>query len=393
PEGYAAALQEYADAMTAISSLTPVSEEEVDNISGRLVTYKDEIYYTTKDLEEANAMLEIINPDGRDLTDVRLEAARAKQTLRQTNADLAEAQKALDSVTAGKKGEMQQTIKAAKEELQEAQTALKRVQELQEKNLQYQEAQKEVERLEKSIQSKNRDIENAKKQGSAEQQRIYLELQRQQEAIEKQKGVVEKLEARRLGTEVTAKYAGEVTSVNVMVGDKVGPDTTLAQIGVEGKGYTMLVTVTNEQSRRLNVGDQAQVNNYWWGNIRVTLAAIRTDRSNPGQNKELEFDVDGDVADGQSLDITIGERSNSYNLVVPNSAMHEDSNGTFILIAEARSTPLGNRYTAVRVDVTVLEKDNYNTAVDAGTDFGYQYVITSSTKPLEAGMLVRLADN
>ena len=155
----------------------------------------------------------------------------------------------------------------------------------------------------------------------------------------------------------------------------------------------MLVTVTNEQSRRLNVGDQAKVNNYWWGDIRLTLAAIRTDRSNPGQNKVLEFDVEGDVVDGQSLDITIGERSNSYNLVVPNSAVREDSNGNFILVAEAKSTPLGNRYTAVRIDVTVLEKDNYNTAIDAGTDFGYQYVITAATKPLEAGMLVRLAES
>ena len=97
--------------------------------------------------------------------------------------------------------------------------------------------------------------------------------------------------------------------------------------------------------------------------------------------------------DGQTLEITIGERSNSYNLVVPNSAVREDTNGKFILVAEAKSTPLGNRYTAVRVDVTVLEKDNYNTALDAGTDFGYQYVITTSTKPLEAGMLVRLAEN
>ncbi len=103
--------------------------------------------------------------------------------------------------------------------------------------------------------------------------------------------------------------------------------------------------------------------------------------------------MEGDVVDGQSLEITIGERSNSYNLVVPNSAVREDSKGTFILIARAKNTPLGNRYTAERVDVTVLEKDAYNSALDAGTDFGYEYVITTSTRPLEAGTLVRLAEN
>ena len=261
-----------------------------------------------------------------------------------------------------------------------------------EQNRKYQDAAEQVEQLQKSIQNKNREIENAKKQGSAEQQRNYLELQRQKKEIDKQKELIEKLETRRMGTDVTAKYAGEVTAVNVMVGDKVTPESVLAQIGVEGKGYTMEVSVTNEQARRLNVGDQAKVNNYWWGDIRITLAAIRTDRSNPGQGKILEFNVDGDVVDGQSLDISIGEHSNSYSLVVPNSAVREDSNGNFILVAVAKSTPLGNRYTATRVDVSVLDKDGYNTALDAGTDYGYQFVITSSTKPLEAGMLVRLAE-
>ncbi len=393
PAGYADALQDLADAETEMSVITPVSEEEIENLNNQLVTFKDDIYYTTRELEEARAMLEICNPENRELTEVRLDVARAKQKTRETAATLTDAQKALDRVTGGVKDGLQQTIHDAKTQLEDAQAVLKNAEALQGKNQEYQNALKTVEQLEKSIQGKNREIENAKKQGSAEQQRKYLELQRQKDAIDKQKQAVEKLEAKRMGTDVTAKYAGEVTSVNVMAGDKVTPDTTLAQIGVEGKGYTMLVTVTNEQSRRLNVGDQAKVNNYWWGDIRLTLSAIRADRANPGQNKILEFNVEGDVVDGQSLDITIGERSNSYNLVVPNSAMHEDTNGVFILVAEAKSTPLGNRYTAVRVDVTVLEKDNYNTALDAGNDFGYQYVITTATKPLEAGMLVRLAEN
>ena len=393
PAGYASALQELEDAEAAMSVLTEVTQEEIEKLSEQLIVFKDDIYYTTRELEEARAMLEVCNPDNRELADVKLEVARAKQRARETASALAEAQRALDRVTGGVKENLQQRIREAKSELEEAQSVLKSAEALQAKNQDYQNAVKAVEQLEKSIQSKNREIDNAKKQGSAEQQRKYLELQRQQEAIEKQKQAVEKLEAKRTGTEVTAKYAGEVISVNVLAGDKVTPDTTLAQIGVEGKGYTMLVTVTNEQSRRLNVGDQAKVNNYWWGNISLTLTAIRTDRSNPGQNKVLEFNVEGDVVDGQTLEITIGERSNSYNLVVPNSAVREDTNGKFILVAEAKSTPLGNRYTAVRVDVTVLEKDNYNTALDAGTDFGYQYVITTSTKPLEAGMLIRLAEN
>ena len=392
PEGYADALRELEAAQAEINKLSPVSDEDLSDLSAQIIEYRDDIYYASQELAEARAMMQIVNPEGRQLSEVNLELARTKQRLKETAAALTAAEKALEIATSGRKESMRQEVKAAKEQLAEAQAVLKSASEMSEQNRKYQDAAEQVEQLKKSIQNKNREIENAKKQGSAEQQRNYLELQRQKKEIEKQKELIEKLENRRMGTDVTAKYAGEVTAVNVMVGDKVTPESVLAQIGVEGKGYTMQVSVTNEQARRLNVGDQAKVSNYWWGDIRITLAAIRTDRSNPGQGKVLEFNVDGDVVDGQSLDISIGEHSNSYSLVVPNSAVREDSNGNFILVAVAKSTPLGNRYTATRVDVTVLDKDGYNTALDAGTDYGYQFVITSSTKPLEAGMLVRLAE-
>ncbi len=98
------------------------------------------------------------------------------------------------------------------------------------------------------------------------------------------------------------------------------------------------------------------------------------------------------MTEGQTLNLLAGERETNYNLVVPNSAVREDSDGTFILVAKAKTTPLGNRYIASRIDVTVLARDNYNSAIDAGTDFGFEYVITTSTKPVDAGMQVRLKE-
>ncbi|NLF79974.1 MAG: RND transporter, partial [Clostridia bacterium] len=81
----------------------------------------------------------------------------------------------------------------------------------------------------------------------------------------------------------------------------------------------------------------------------------------------------------------------NYQLIVPNSAMRSDSNGDFILIVEAKSTPLGTRYIARRTDVQVLDKDDTNTAVSGGLA-GWEYVITTSSKPLNPGDQVRLVD-
>ena len=62
-----------------------------------------------------------------------------------------------------------------------------------------------------------------------------------------------------------------------------------------------------------------------------------------------------------------------------------------MLAITVKSSPLGNRYTATRVDVQELAKDDTNTAV-TGLSSG-DFVITTSTKPIEAGTQVRLVDN
>ena len=161
---------------------------------------------------------------------------------------------------------------------------------------------------------------------------------------------------------------------------------------MDGKGYTMEISVTNEQAASVHVGDRCSITDYYWGpEVKMTVASIKPDTSNPGKGKILEIEIDGDVSEGQTFNLSIGDRQTSYDLVVPNSAIREDSNGKYILIASVKSTPLGNRYIAKRVNVTVIKKDNLNSAVDAGTEYGYEYVITSSTAPVEEGSQVRLA--
>lgn len=101
--------------------------------------------------------------------------------------------------------------------------------------------------------------------------------------------------------------------------------------------------------------------------------------------------MSGDVQAGQSLSLSVGQKSQNYDLIVPTSAIREDNNGKFILTVESKSSPLGNRYIATRVDVEVLAQDDTQSAISAAL-YGYEYVITTSTKPVEAGKQVRLAD-
>ena len=150
--------------------------------------------------------------------------------------------------------------------------------------------------------------------------------------------------------------------------------------------------MTAEQARQVRVGDTAEITNYYWGGITATLENIASDPSSMGKGKMLIFRIEGeDLEAGTNLTLSIGQRSANYDCLVPNSAVRTDSNGSFVLVVVAKSSPLGIRYVATRADVQVLASDDTTSAVSglANGDF----VITTSNKPLEAGDLVRLPDN
>lgn len=220
-----------------------------------------------------------------------------------------------------------------------------------------------------------------------------LNLGNQNSIIREQREKIAKLKKDAIGAVITAPIAGTVTSVNKIAGESITPNEELAVMQPEGKGYSMSFSVTPEQAKKVTVGEQAEIQNSWYYNdITATLVGIRPDPESNGAKKLLVFDVAGDVQVGQSVSVSIGQRSANYDLLVPNSAVREDNNGKFILIVEAKNSPLGNRYIATRVDVEVLGSDDNKTAISAPL-YGYEYVITTATQPVEAGKQVRLAEN
>ena len=221
-----------------------------------------------------------------------------------------------------------------------------------------------------------------------------LNLDYQLDELQKQRDDIAEMEENAVGAGIEAPISGTITSVTVKAGDEAQPDSVLLTMQPEGKGFTMSFSVTNDQAKRLSVGDKADLVNSWrYDDIDITLSSIKPDTTDPGQKKLLTFDITGDeVTAGQSLNVSVGQKSANYDLIVPNSAIREDSNGKFILIVESKSSPLGNRYVATRVDVEVLASDDTQSAV-SGALYGYEFVITTSTQPVEAGKLVRLANN
>ncbi|MBQ4259826.1 MAG: HlyD family efflux transporter periplasmic adaptor subunit [Lachnospiraceae bacterium] len=219
-----------------------------------------------------------------------------------------------------------------------------------------------------------------------------MNLVKKLEDIAEQKEEVAKLRDKSEGATITAPVAGKIISVNVVSGETTNPAMPVFVIQPEGKGYTVSISVTKEQATRVSVGDPADLVNAWWGSeMEAVVQSIRPDPNNPSKNKLIIFKITGEVTAGQSLTLSVGQKSAEYSTIVPNSAIREDNNGKFILIVEQKSSPLGNRFVATRVDVEVLASDDTKTAIQGGV-YGYENVITTATQPIEAGQLIRLPD-
>ena len=201
---------------------------------------------------------------------------------------------------------------------------------------------------------------------------------------------VAKLQAKSIGTEITSPISGTVTDIAVTAGTTVNANDVMMTIQPENKAYVLQFSVTENQAKKVRVGDTAEILNNWYGNdVSAVVSAIRKDPQNRS-NSMIICEMKGDVSVGDSYTLSIGEQSSNYDTIVPTSAIREDSNGKFILIIESKSTPRGNRYYARRVDVDVITSDDTKSAVTGALE-GYEYVITTTTKPIKENEQVRLA--
>ena len=212
--------------------------------------------------------------------------------------------------------------------------------------------------------------------------------------ISEQKKKIAELEESSVGASIKSPVAGTVSSLTKAAGESVSADESVAVIQIDGKDMTTSFSVTNAQAQKLKVGDFARPQNAWMysDDFKATLTSIKNDKTDPSGKKVLTFKIDSkEVTPGQNISLAIGERSVDYDMVVPNSAIKTSTAGKFVLVVKSKSSPLGNRYIASSVEVTVLASDDNNSAITAALD-GDEYVITTSTKMVKAGEQVRLAN-
>lgn len=222
---------------------------------------------------------------------------------------------------------------------------------------------------------------------------VAIDVEEAELNLDKKQAKVNSLSGEGEDANVYAKVSGIVETVNYSSGDTVTKDDVMCIIEVPDQGYTMSASVTKDQASRLKVGDSAAASNYYWGKtITATISSIKSDPKDPQGKRLITFDVEGDVTSGQELTVSVGQKSASYDIIVPKSAVMSDNNGNFVLVITSKSSALGNRYFAKRVDIEVLAEDDTSRAISGDLGNG-DFVITNSSTKINSGDQVRLADN
>jgi len=247
-----------------------------------------------------------------------------------------------------------------------------------------------------SLDTANADLTAAQQSANVSNSVDAITLREKRRDVEDQKALVERLRETAGSTSISSLVGGVITAIEVQPGGQAVADEVLMVIEVVDRGYSISFTVPVSQASRVSVGDMAEVDRGWFWRpgeeLRATLINIRNDPQNPMANRILRFNITGDVKSGDQLNLILAQRSENYNIIVPNSAIRTDTNGDFVLVVIPRTSPLGNRYIATRADVNILASDDTHTAV-TGALTGWDFVITTSSAPIDPGMQVRLVDN
>ena len=220
-----------------------------------------------------------------------------------------------------------------------------------------------------------------------------IELKQKKAAIDAAQAKVDRLSGSADGGEVKSPVAGKVVTVAYTAGETTNEETDAAVIQVEGRDLIVSFSTGKEQAAALTPGTEAKPQYAWnYTDFKAKLKSISKDKDDANK-RVLTFVVDSsEVEAGDSVALMISQNAQHYDTTVPVSAVHEDNSGKFIYIVEARQSPLGNRYIARKVPVTVEASDESMCAIN-GSLSGSEYVITTASKPVAAGKQVRLTED
>lgn len=193
---------------------------------------------------------------------------------------------------------------------------------------------------------------------------------------------------------VTAPCDGIVTELYYSEGMTANTSQSLYKIADIKGGFQFIATVNVSAAEYLEPGDEAEVsiNSLNDRSIQGEVKQIKDNQQQIGVKKDVTIDIPPDgLIGGEIGTANIRKNIGSYNTIVSNSAVGQDSDGHFVYVLKEGKGPLGNEFYVEKVSVSIGDSDNIKTAILSGISLRDQ-VVSNSDKPLSDGSRVMLAN-
>lgn len=191
---------------------------------------------------------------------------------------------------------------------------------------------------------------------------------------------------------VLADSDGVIREILCVQGEVIQKNQTVILLSPLQTSYRFSFEINKSLADYVSVGDEAKVLNVWDEDVSCKLINIKASGEAPDKCIVLEFSAEGEkLAIGQNIAVSVGETKKYYDTIIPQNAVNEDNEGSFVFVLRTKNSAFGTRYYVERVSVQVLESDETQVAV-LGDLSENDYIVTLSTEALEDYGKVRLVD-
>lgn len=187
---------------------------------------------------------------------------------------------------------------------------------------------------------------------------------------------------------VAAVFEGAIESVGIKNGAVTtgSEEIVFASGGMEACGM-----VPEEKTDEISQGDEVTVQ-ISGRSKKMTLQVEEMRQDSEGNTLWYAPIEDENIRIGTPLAFEFQKKSEeTYQQVIPLSALREERGTTYVLIAETRSGILGENETAVKMGVTVLKKDKDHAAIESSLNQESRIIIQSN-KYVKEGDRIRISE-
>ena len=357
--------------------------------------------------KELNSAKDALAQAEKELNAVKEELQNVKEAVAaEQSKDTADQPKdAADSDASGKNEQdnttnstITQKLQQLEEAVQEKQNTYDTIQaKVTEKQAALDSASVALEEKQEQLESSTSTAEDAKKaaERAVEDAGLSADIDHTQEinaiSLEQYQKQLEKLKTlKQQNGEITAPSSGIITKVCVETGQKT-TDTAAVVMSDEQSGLFFTTTTDSKNREYLSVGDNATITGVGKETSDCSIVSLET--SEDGSSIKVSIAMQGDdFLPGESAQMTATRKSESYDYLVPVTAVWQENNKAYVLLLETENTVLGEQYIARKAEVQILDKNSSYAAVSGNSLSADCQIITDSDRTVGNGDVVRMTE-